>query len=138
MTFTILILLGVYLASAFLGTMVIELMLIVTYKRRLFDKPDARKVHKLPVPRLGGVSFLPVVMITVAVTVGMMYHMGSTAIFEREPASRAIAMISTVPSATSATSCSNRHLTRFGCLRETRMRGPFGVLSTWRTYTLIL
>ena len=84
MTSTILILLGVYLASAFLGVMVTELLLLVTYRRRLFDKPDARKVHKLPIPRLGGVSFLPVVMITLAVTVGMMYHLGNTAIFERE------------------------------------------------------
>ena len=72
MTSILLILLCVYLASAVLGVMVTELLLLVTYRRRLFDKPDARKVHKLPVPRLGGVSFLPVVMITLAVTVGMM------------------------------------------------------------------
>lgn len=84
MTSILLILLCVYLASAVLGVMVTELLLLVTYRRRLFDKPDARKVHKLPVPRLGGVSFLPVVMITLAVTVGMMYHLGNTAIFERE------------------------------------------------------
>ena len=84
MTSIILILLCVYLASAFLGVMVTELLLLVTYRRRLFDKPDARKVHKLPIPRLGGVSFLPVVMITLAVTVGMMYHLGNTALFERE------------------------------------------------------
>ena len=84
MTPTILILLCVFLASAFLGVMVTELLLVVTYKRRLFDKPDARKVHTQPVPRLGGVSFLPVVMITMAVTVGMMYHLGYTGLFERE------------------------------------------------------
>lgn len=84
MTTTSWILLLDYLASAFLGAMVIELMLVVTYKRRLFDKPDARKVHSIPVPRLGGISFLPVMMITVAVTIGMMYHLGLTGYFERE------------------------------------------------------
>ena len=84
MTTTSLILLGDFLASAFLGAMVIELLLVVTYKRRLFDKPDSRKVHTLPVPRLGGISFLPVLMITIAVTVGMMYHLGLTGYFEGE------------------------------------------------------
>ena len=84
MTTTSWILLLDFLASAFLGAMVIELMLVVTYKRRLFDKPDARKVHNIPVPRLGGVSFLPVMMITVAVTIGMMYHLGLTGYFEKE------------------------------------------------------
>ena len=84
MTPTFLILFCDFLVSALLGVMVIELLLIVTYKRRLFDNPDARKVHKLPVPRLGGVSFLPVMMITIAVTVGMMYHLGYTGLFEQE------------------------------------------------------
>ena len=84
MTTTSWILLLDFLASAFLGAMVIELMLVVAYKRRLFDKPDARKVHSIPVPRLGGISFLPVMMITVAVTIGMMYHLGLTGYFERE------------------------------------------------------
>lgn len=84
MTTTSLILLCDLLASAFLGLMVIELLLVVTYKRRLFDKPEARKVHSVPVPRLGGVSFLPVLMITLAVTVGMLYHLGLTRYFEQE------------------------------------------------------
>ncbi|MBR1490507.1 MAG: undecaprenyl/decaprenyl-phosphate alpha-N-acetylglucosaminyl 1-phosphate transferase [Bacteroidales bacterium] len=73
-----------FLAAAFLEFLVIELLLVVTYKRRLFDVPNARKVHSIPVPRLGGVTFLPVMMITVAVTVGMMYHLGLTGYFERE------------------------------------------------------
>ena len=27
-------------------------------KRKLYDRPDARKIHKNVVPRLGGVSFM--------------------------------------------------------------------------------
>ncbi len=84
MNTTALILLCAFIASALLGAMVIDLVLIVTYKRRLFDKPEVRKVHSAPVPRLGGVSFLPVLMITLAVTVGMMYHLGLTRFFEQE------------------------------------------------------
>ena len=74
MSTTFYILLLDYIAAAILGVMVIELILSVTYQRRWFDLPNARKVHDLPVPRLGGVSFLPVTMITIAVTIGMMFR----------------------------------------------------------------
>lgn len=84
MSITFLILFCDFLAAVSLGVMIIELLLVVTYKRRLFDKPDPRKVHTVPIPRLGGMSFLPVVLITIAVTVGMMYHLGYTGIFEKE------------------------------------------------------
>lgn len=84
MTTTSLILLCDFFASALLGLMVIELLLVVTYKRHLFDKPEERKVHSVPVPRLGGVSFLPVLMITLAVTIGMMYHLGLTSYYEQD------------------------------------------------------
>lgn len=73
-----------FLSAAFLGMMVTELILSVSYQRKLFDLPDERKVHNLPVPRLGGVSFLPVMMITIAVTVGMMYHQGLTGLFQHD------------------------------------------------------
>ena len=84
MSTTFYILLLDYIAAAILGVMVIELILSVTYQRRWFDLPNARKVHDLPVPRLGGVSFLPVIMITIAVTIGMMYHQGVTGVFEQD------------------------------------------------------
>lgn len=73
-----------YLAAAFLEVMVIELILSVTYKRHWFDQPNERKVHDYPVPRLGGASFLPVIMITIAVTIGMMYHLGLTGVFAHD------------------------------------------------------
>ena len=40
-----------------LGMIVIPKILLISYKKRLFDGPDKRKVHTLPVPRLGGLSF---------------------------------------------------------------------------------
>lgn len=40
-----------------LGMIVIPKILLISYKKRLFDEPDKRKVHTLPVPRLGGLSF---------------------------------------------------------------------------------
>lgn len=79
-----LILLLDFLFASFLGVMVIKLILTVAYGRRWFDQPDARRVHTAPVPRLGGVSFLPVMMITIAVTIGMMYYRGLTSLFEQD------------------------------------------------------
>lgn len=47
---------GVLLALA-LGMMIVPKILLISYKKRLFDMPDSRKVHQIPVPRLGGISF---------------------------------------------------------------------------------
>ena len=40
-------------------------------RKRLFDVPDERKVHKRPIPRLGGVTFFPVIVFTFAVVTGI-------------------------------------------------------------------
>ena len=61
-----------------------------------------------------------------------------TAILVLEPASRAIFFISTVPSATSATSFSKSLLTSSGWVRLTIIFGPRGVFFTSRINTLIL
>ena len=53
-----------------------------------------------------------------------------TAIFERCPASRATATISTLPSAISGTSRANSLRTRFGWVRETVTCGPRKVRAT--------
>lgn len=37
----------------------------VALKRALFDVPNARSSHKVPVPRLGGAAFIPVVLLVV-------------------------------------------------------------------------
>ena len=58
-----------------------------------------------------------------------------TAIFVRCPASRAMALISTVPSATSGTSSSNKRFTNPGCVRDTMIDGdgPRGLCRTSTT-----
>ena len=63
---TILYLLGGFLTAALLGALIIPNILLISYKKRLFDVPDKRKVHTIPVPRLGGLSFFPVILISVA------------------------------------------------------------------------
>lgn len=63
-----------FVLSCIIGLIVIPNILLVSHKKRLFDMPDARKVHNTPVPRLGGLSFFPAIMVTVFVidAIGML------------------------------------------------------------------
>ena len=71
-----LILAADFILSMIIGTILIKLLLFVAYKNRIFDLPDAsRRVHTIPVPRLGGVSFLPTLLIVIAFTVGFLYRL---------------------------------------------------------------
>lgn len=66
---------GTFLLSVLLATIVIPRIIFISYKKRLFDVPDARKVHKTPVPRLGGLAFLPVILISLCIITGVRYYM---------------------------------------------------------------
>ena len=61
---------GIFLLSILLATVIIPRILFISYKKRLFDVPDSRKVHKTPIPRLGGLSFLPVILIALCSVAG--------------------------------------------------------------------
>lgn len=52
------------LISVVLAALLIPRVLVISYKKQLFDLPSARKVHNLPIPRLGGITFYPIVVIT--------------------------------------------------------------------------
>ena len=66
---------GTFLLSVLLATIVIPRIIFISYKKRLFDVPDARKVHKTPVPRLGGLAFLTVILISLCIITGIRYYM---------------------------------------------------------------
>lgn len=53
----ILIIAASLITAIMLGRIIIPNILIISLRKRLFDVPDARKVHKRPIPRLGGVTF---------------------------------------------------------------------------------
>ena len=62
-------------AVAFLvGASIIRMLLYVSYKNQLFDMPGDRKVHTHPIPRLGGMSFMPTLMLVVAISMGILYR----------------------------------------------------------------
>ena len=49
---------------------IIPRILVISHKKRLYDVPDARKVHTMPVPRLGGLSFFPVILMSMFLVIG--------------------------------------------------------------------
>ena len=49
-------------------------ILLISHKKKLFDMPNERKVHHAPIPRLGGLSFFPVILITMGGFL-LVYHL---------------------------------------------------------------
>ena len=61
-----------------LGQIIIPNILLVSFRKRLFDVPDARKVHRNLVPRLGGVSFFPVILFCVCLFIALRLLLGGS------------------------------------------------------------
>lgn len=72
----ILIVLGSFVLSATAGFVFIPLILNFCKSRRLYDLPNRRKVHHNPVPRLGGVAFLPSMLIAFIISMAVMSAQG--------------------------------------------------------------
>jgi len=54
-----------FFISVFLAGIIIPRILLISLRKKLYDLPNERKIHKVAVPRLGGVSFFPTVLFTV-------------------------------------------------------------------------
>ena len=67
---TSLFLLFGFLFAVSLGMVIIPRILVISHKKRLYEVPDARKVHTMPVPRLGGLSFFPVILMSMFLVIG--------------------------------------------------------------------
>lgn len=67
----ILIIIAGFALALFIARIIIPNILIISMRKGLFDVPDARKVHKRPVSRLGGVSFFPVILFTLTFIVAV-------------------------------------------------------------------
>ncbi|WP_156308016.1 MraY family glycosyltransferase [Sphingobacterium endophyticum] len=67
------ILLVPFLIAILLGKIIIPYIMLITYRKRLFDPVDARKVHQSIIPRLGGVAFVPIQCCLLAITVVLVY-----------------------------------------------------------------
>jgi UDP-N-acetylmuramyl pentapeptide phosphotransferase/UDP-N-acetylglucosamine-1-phosphate transferase len=63
----------IYLAIAFFISLCLELfiiprLLIISYKKKLFDETDERKRHTGFVSRLGGATFIPIILFALCIT----------------------------------------------------------------------
>ena len=58
--------------SALCGLLIIPLIESFCRRKGLYDQPDERKIHKSNIPRLGGISFVPIM--TIAVLAVIMTH----------------------------------------------------------------
>ena len=61
-----LLLAGIAIA-AYMGRRIIPKILIISMRKRLFDIPNDRKIHNRPIPRLGGVTFYPIILFTLCI-----------------------------------------------------------------------
>lgn len=65
------VLLSGFLIAFLAGWIIIPKVLLISHKKKLFDVPDARKVHTRPIPRLGGITFFPVILIALGLVTGI-------------------------------------------------------------------
>lgn len=63
MNIYILCIIGVFLISTILGFLFIPMILNFCKSRQLYDIPNARKIHKNAIPRMGGLAFIPSMLI---------------------------------------------------------------------------
>lgn len=59
----ILIDLAVLVCGIVLTGIIIPQILLIAFRRNLFDTPDPRKIHQTEIPRLGGIAFFPSILL---------------------------------------------------------------------------
>lgn len=63
--------LAVFLVSLVLTGIIIPQILLIAFRKNLFDVLDERKIHKAAVPRLGGVAFMPSIIFSLCFVAAM-------------------------------------------------------------------
>lgn len=61
--YNILIILCCSIIALIIEAMVLPRVIYIAKKKRLFDLPDKRKKHSEPIPRLGGITFTPIILL---------------------------------------------------------------------------
>jgi UDP-N-acetylmuramyl pentapeptide phosphotransferase/UDP-N-acetylglucosamine-1-phosphate transferase len=65
-----------------MARVIIPQIIIVAVKKSLYDEPGGRKLHKGAVPRLGGFSFLPIILFSLAFMGSIAYQYDSTIVLK--------------------------------------------------------
>ena len=67
---------AVFVLSAVFAGIVIPQILLIAFRRKIFDVPDERKIHSSLVPRLGGIAFMPVIFFSMALLLAVNQSLG--------------------------------------------------------------
>ncbi len=62
---------AVFLLCVISAGVLIPQILLIAYRKNLFDEPDERKIHTSAVPRLGGIAFTLVIFFSIALALGI-------------------------------------------------------------------
>ena len=72
-----------FLISVFFAGIIIPQILLIAFRKNLFDVPDERKIHTSAVPRLGGIAFKLVTLFSVFFVLGI-NHLSNNHIFTEQ------------------------------------------------------
>lgn len=59
-----------FFISLFLSGIIIPQILLIAFRKKLFDEVDERKIHKGAIPRLGGIAFFPSILFSFTLVIG--------------------------------------------------------------------
>ena len=62
---------AVFLVALLLSGIIIPQILLIAFRKKLFDEVDERKIHKGVVPRLGGIAFLPAIIFSICLVLAV-------------------------------------------------------------------
>lgn len=62
---------AIVVISLFFTGFIIPRILVIAFRKRLFDAPDIRKIHTGIVPRLGGMAFVPGILFSLFLIIGI-------------------------------------------------------------------
>lgn len=73
---------AVFIIALLLTGIIIPQILLIAFRRKLFDEVDERKIHKGVVPRLGGIAFLPAIIFSICLVLAVEMSLGFTDVHE--------------------------------------------------------
>ncbi len=73
---------SVFVVSVVFAGLLIPQILLVAFKKNLFDEVNERKIHKGAVPRLGGIAFLPVLTLSISLLLGVTLLQGNDSMLD--------------------------------------------------------
>ena len=73
MTLFLLLNLAVFICVIIVTGLIIPQILLIAFRKNLFDEVDPRKIHKGAVPRLGGIAFFPAMLFSILFVLGITY-----------------------------------------------------------------